>query len=145
MGILVDLKAAPYNLDDDQVQWVEDTLASMTLDEQVGQLFTNLFFFGEDSFSGNPYTAEEILEKFHIGMARYYGGEAATVQDLLNRLQKASKIPMIIAANCDSGGNGAMKDGTYIASGAQTEASGSTEVAYNAGWVSGREIKAIGL
>ena len=145
MGILVDLKAAPYNLDDDQVQWVEDTLASMTLDEQVGQLFTNLFFFGEDSFSGNPYTAEEILEKFHIGMARYYGGEAAKVQDLLNRLQKASKIPMIIAANCDSGGNGAMKDGTYIASGAQTEASGSTEVAYNAGWVSGREMKAIGV
>lgn len=145
MPVLVDLKAAPYNLDDDQIQWVEDTLASMTLDEQVGQLFTNLFFFGEDSFSGNSYTAEQIIETFHIGMARYHGGEAVKVQDLLNRLQKAARIPMIIAANCDSGGNGAMKDGTYIASGAQTEASGSTEVAYNAGWVSGREMRAIGV
>ncbi len=144
MPRLVDLKAAPYNLDDGQVAWVEETLASMTLDEQVGQLFTNLFFFGLDEFSGNPYTAEEILEKFHIGVARYHGGTAEKVQELLNRLQAASKIPLLVAANCDSGGNGAMSDGTYIASGAQTEASQSTEVARNAGYVSGREMRAIG-
>jgi beta-N-acetylhexosaminidase len=116
----------------------------MTLDEQVGQCFTNLFFFGTDAFSGNPYTAEEIIEKFHIGVARYHGGSSDKVQDLLNRLQAASKIPLLVAANCDSGGNGAMADGTYIASGAHTEATGSTEVAYNAGYVSGREMKAIG-
>ena len=144
MPTLVDLTAAPYNLDADQRAWVEDTLASMTLDEQVGQLFTNLFFFGADDFSGNPYTAEEIVEKFHVGIARYHGGTAEKVQGLLNRLQSASRIPLLIAANCDSGGNGAMSDGTYIASGAQTEASGSTQVARDAGYVSGREMRAIG-
>jgi len=144
MPRLVDLKATPYNLDDAQVAWVEETLAGMTLDEQVGQLFTNLFFFGTDEFSGNPYTAEEILEKFHIGVARYHGGTSEKVQDLINRLQAASKIPLLVAANCDSGGNGAMSDGTYVASGAQTEASRSTEVARNAGYVSGREMDAIG-
>lgn len=144
MAELVDLTAAPYNLDEGQIKWVEDTLASMTLDEQVGQLFTNLFHFGADTFSGNDYTAEEILERYHIGVARYHGGTSEQVQELLNRLQKASKIPLLVAANCDSGGNGAMKDGTYIASGAQTEASGSTEVAFNAGYVSGREMSAIG-
>ncbi|HEY3408057.1 MAG TPA: glycoside hydrolase family 3 N-terminal domain-containing protein [Propionicimonas sp.] len=144
MPALVDLTAAPYNLDAGQLAWVEETLASMTLDEQVGQLFTNLFFFGADSFSGNPYTAEEIVEKFHVGIARYHGGTAESVQGLLNRLQSASRIPLLIAANCDSGGNGAMSDGTYIASGAQTEASGSTQVAHDAGYVSGREMRAIG-
>ena len=97
-----------------------------------------------DEFSGNPYTAEEIIEKFHIGIARYHGGTSDKVQDLLNRLQRASKIPLLIAANCDSGGNGAMSDGTYVASGAQTEATGSVEVARNAGYVSGREMRAIG-
>lgn len=90
---LVDLKSAPYHLDDGQIAWVEQTLASMTLEEQVGQLFTNLFFFGPDSFSGNAYTAEDIIQKFHIGCARYQGGTAAEVQDLLNRLQGASRIP----------------------------------------------------
>ncbi|HZK04513.1 MAG TPA: glycoside hydrolase family 3 N-terminal domain-containing protein [Actinomycetaceae bacterium] len=144
MPRIVNLKAAPYNLDDDQIKWVEETLAGMSLDQQVGQLFTNLFHFGPDTFSGNPYTAEEIIEKFHIGVARYHGGTAEKVQGLLNRLQSASKIPLLIAANCDSGGNGAMKDGTYIASAAQVEATGSTEVARNAGYVSGREMNAIG-
>ncbi|WP_026377645.1 glycoside hydrolase family 3 protein [Aestuariimicrobium kwangyangense] len=144
MAELVDLKAAPYSLDEDQVAWVEETLAGLSLDEQVGQLFTNLFFFGEDAFSGNPYTAEQIIEKFHVGIARYHGGTSDQVQALLNRLQQASKVPLLIAANCDSGGNGAMKDGTYIASGAQTEATGSVEVARNAGYVSGREMHAIG-
>ena len=72
MPKLVDLTAAPYNLDEGQIAWVEETLADMTLDEQVGQLFTNLFFFGVDEFSGNPYTAEEIIEKFHIGSENRY-------------------------------------------------------------------------
>ena len=35
--------------------------------------------------------------------------------------QKNSKIPMLIAANCDAGGDGAISDGTYIASGAQVK------------------------
>ena len=140
----VDLTAVPYELDEGQIAWVEETLADMTLDQQIGQLFTNLFHFGADTFSGNDLTAEEYIEKYHIGMARYHGGTGEKVQGLLNRLQKASKIPLIVAANCDSGGNGAMSDGTYIASGAQTEATGSVEVARNAGYVSGREMRAIG-
>lgn len=45
MGKLVDLKAKPYNLNDDAIKWVENTIASMTDEEKVGQLFTNLFFF----------------------------------------------------------------------------------------------------
>ena len=145
MPRLVDLTAQPYHLDADQIAWVESTIAAMSEEQKIGQLFTNLFFFGEDSFSGNPYTAEQIIEKFHIGVARYHGGDSAKVQGLLNRLQAASEVPLLSAANGDSGGTGACSDGTDIASGAQTEATRSTEVAYNAGWVSGREMSALGV
>ncbi|MGB7460809.1 MAG: glycoside hydrolase family 3 N-terminal domain-containing protein [Carnobacterium jeotgali] len=145
MGKLVDLKAKPYNLNDDAIKWVENTIASMTDEEKVGQLFTNLFFFGKDQFSGNTLTNKEILEKYHIGGARYQGGTAKQVQELINSLQKATKIPLLVAANCDAGGNGAANDGTYIASGAQVEASGDTTVGYNAGYVSGREEAALGV
>lgn len=145
MGKLVDLKAKPYNLNDDAIAWVENTIASMTDEEKVGQLFTNLFFFGEDKFSGNTLTSKEILEKYHIGGARYQGGTAKQVQELINSLQKDTKIPLLVAANCDAGGNGAANDGTYIASGAQVEASGDTTVGYNAGYVSGREEAALGV
>ncbi len=145
MGKIVDLKAKPYNLNDDAIKWVENTIAGMTDEEKVGQLFTNLFFFGEDKFSGNTLTNKEILEKYHIGGARYQGGTAKQVQELINSLQEDSKIPLLVAANCDAGGNGAANDGTYIASGAQVEASGDIKVGYNAGYVSGREEAAMGV
>ena len=60
-------------------------------------------------------------------------------------LQKDSKIPLLVAANCDAGGNGAMNDGTYVASAAMCEASGDEQVSYDAGYVSGREEHAIGV
>ncbi len=145
MPRLVDLTAKPYNLSDEQIKWVEDTLAAMTPEEKTGQLFTSLFWFGVDTFSGNALTNEQILEKYHIGGARWQGGKAKACQELLNSLQKASKIPLLIAANCDSGGNGACGDGTYIASGAQSEAARDPKVAYNAGYVSAREAGALGV
>ena len=145
MPTLVDLTATPYGLDPSQIDWVEDTLAGMTDEEKVGQVFVNLFHFGADMFSGNELTNAEILAKYHIGGARYHGGESAKVQALLNQLQADSRIPLLIAANCDSGGNGACSDGTYIASGAQCEATGDPTVAYNAGLVSAREATALGV
>ena len=145
MPRIVDLKAKPYNLDDEQIAWVEETLAGMTDDEKIGQLFVSLFFLGVDSFSGNVLTNKEILEKFHIGGARYQGGSGAQVQTLLNELQNHSRIPLLIAANCDSGGNGACNDGTYIASAAQCEASRDPQVAWDAGYVSGAESAALGV
>lgn len=141
----VDLTALPYHLDPQQIAWVEDTIAAMTDEEKVGQLFVNLFFFGEDKFSGNTLTNAEILARYHIGGARYQGGTAEQVQDLLNDLQTHTKVPLLVAANCDAGGNGACKDGTYVASGAQCEASGDTQVARDAGYVSGREESALGV
>ncbi len=145
MPRLVDLTKKPYNLSNEQIQWVENTLAGMTAEGKTGQLFTNLFFFGTDAFSGNTLTSDKILEKYHIGGARWQGGKAKQCQELLNNLQTWSRIPLLIAANCDSGGNGACSDGTYIASGAQSEASGDPRVAYNAGYVSAREAKALGV
>src|SRR6476620_5487776 len=37
----VDLAAAPFNLDAGAIAWVEGTLAGMTLEEKIGQLFIN--------------------------------------------------------------------------------------------------------
>jgi beta-N-acetylhexosaminidase len=145
MGKLVDLTAVPYNLSPGQIRWVEDTIADMSDEEKVGQLFTNLFHFGADRFSGNAWTNKQILERYHIGGARYHGGTSTDVQALLNQLQTDSKIPLLVAANCDSGGNGACRDGTYIASGAQCEAARDITVAYNAGLVSAREATALGV
>lgn len=145
MPTLVNLKEKPYNLSDSQIAWVEETLTDLSVEEKIGQLFVNLFFFGEDAFSGNSLTNKEILEKYHIGGARYMNGTPEEVQGLLNELQTHSKVPLLVAANCDSGGDGAVKGGTYISSGAQSEASRDTWAPYHAGLVSAREASALGV
>lgn len=141
----VDLKAKPYNLSDEDIKWVRETISGMSVEEKIGQLFINLFFFGGDQFSGNELSNAEILKKYHIGGARYMNGTAEQVQDLINELQSNTKVPLLVAANCDSGGNGAMSDGTYVAKAAMCEASGDEQVSFDAGFVSGREEQAIGV
>jgi beta-N-acetylhexosaminidase len=145
MGKLVDLSAKPYNLSAEQIKWVEETLDSMSAEEKVGQLFIHLFHFGQDAFSGGDSTSKQILDNYHIGGARFRAGASKQVQVFLNQLQTDSRIPLLVAANCDSGGNGACSDGTYIASGAHAEAARDTAAAYNAGLVSGREATALGV
>ena len=39
---MVNLRANPYFLSDEDVTWVESTIASMTDEEKVGQLFFQL-------------------------------------------------------------------------------------------------------
>ena len=38
----VDMRAKPYYLDDEAVQWVEDTIASMSLEEKIGNTLCKL-------------------------------------------------------------------------------------------------------
>ncbi len=40
----VNLRQKNYQLDDQQVALVEDTLAGLSDEEKIGQLFVNLFF-----------------------------------------------------------------------------------------------------
>ena len=35
---MIDIKAVPFNLDDEGVKWVEETKKAMTLEEIIGQL-----------------------------------------------------------------------------------------------------------
>lgn len=39
---MVDMKATPFYLSDEDCKWVEDTIAGMSLDEKIGQLFFNM-------------------------------------------------------------------------------------------------------
>ena len=39
---MVELKAKPYNLSDEDIKWVEETIASLSDEEKVGQLFFQL-------------------------------------------------------------------------------------------------------
>lgn len=135
---MVDLHAKPFYLTDEDIAWVENTISAMTLEEKIGQLFINL------DNETPPAEMEKIFDRYHIGGCRYFNKNAPEVWDRNLFYQQHSKLPLLIAANCDSGGNGACSDGTYIASAAACGATADTETAYNVGLVSGREARALG-
>ena len=72
---MVDLKAKPFFLSDEDIQWVEDTIASMTMEEKVGQLFINL------TLQRDPATLEKLCKEYHIGGARWQGGTLEQVYE----------------------------------------------------------------
>ncbi len=135
---MVNLKAKPYDLDDEAIQWVERTIASMTLDEKIGQLFVNM---------GANRTQEyltQVLRDYKFGAVRYNPGPAAAVHEQNRILQENSKIPLLIASNAEAGGNGACTDGTYVGFPIKLGAAADPQWAYEMGRISGVESSAIG-
>ena len=95
---MVDLKANPYFLCDEDIQWVNDTIAAMTPEEKVGQLFFQLTAGMDENY------LRELMEKYHLGGIRYNNMPGQYVQMQNRMLQKYAKIPVIIACNTENGG-----------------------------------------
>ena len=96
-------------LDDEQIKWINDTIASMTDEEKVGQLFFQLTAGIDEAY------LKELMEKYHLGGCRYNNMPSQAVKMQNATLQKYAKIPLLIACNTENGGNGACSDGTPIA------------------------------
>ena len=135
---MVDLRAKPYNLDDTAIAWVESTIASMTPEEKVGQLFWQLTASQEEEY------LRELMEKYHLGGCRYNGMPGAKVLEQNRILQKYAKIPVFIACNPETGGNGVCPDGTFVSSQVKIGATGKPEYAQAMGRISGAQIAATG-
>ena len=135
---MVDLRAKPYNLSDEDIRWVENTIAGMSDEEKVGQLFFQLTASQEEGY------LKELMEKYHLGGCRYNAMPGAKVLEQNRTLQKYAKIPVFIACNPEQGGNGVCPDGTFVANQIKVGATGKTEYAQAMGRVSGAQTYATG-
>ena len=135
---MVDLKAKPYCLQEEDIQWVNDTIRGMNNEEKVGQLFFQLTAgIGEDYL-------KELMEKYHLGGCRFNKMPGIAVQNQNRILQKYAKVPVFIACNTENGGGGACANGTFIGSGIKIGATGKAEHAYNLGKFANTEAKVLG-
>lgn len=135
---MVDMKAKPFFLDDEACQWVEDTIAGMTIEEKIGQLFFNMGTSREEDY------LKMTVEKYHIGGIRYNPAKGEEVHEQNRILQENSKIPLIIACNTENGGNGACTDGTMIAPQTKIGATRDKKYAYELGRISNKEAASVG-
>lgn len=139
---MIDLKIAPFYLSDEDIKWVETTISGMTIEEKIGQLF--IHFIEDEMTQEGQQHLKHLLDQYHIGGIRYVSRNAECIYEQNAFMQANSKLPLFVAANCDNGGDGACKGGTYIATAAQAGATSDEETAYHVGVVSGREAAAIG-
>lgn len=135
---MVDLRANPFFLDDEKVKWVNGTLAELSTEEKIGQMFCPIGGNTEEGF------LKSFLEEFKPGAMLYRPMPAAEVQKTHRFLQENSKVPMLFGANLESGGNGICSDGTYFARPMQVAATDDPVQAYRLGVVAGKEAMAVG-
>lgn len=135
---MVDMKAKPFFLDDKGCRWVTQTLSSMSLEEKIGQLFLAIGLSEDDG---------DILEmerQFHLGGIMYRPGRAEKLKNRNDKLQAQARIPLLIAANLENGGSGAVIEGTSFGSQLQIAATGDPENACRLGNISGAEGASVG-
>ena len=134
----VKLNEKPFYLSQEEIAWVEQTIEAMSLEEKVGQLFVQM--------RENPEEASirTVLHTYHQGGLRYPPDDGKAVLTHNRHYQQHSKIPLLIASNCDNGGDGACTDGTLVQTAAGAGASAGVDVAYASGYVAGKEAAAIG-
>ena len=139
MQTTVLMKEKPFYLKDEQIEWVEKNLDSMTLEEKIGQLFLVIGLADDE---------EELVRMYRqwkFGGIMFRPAPAASLRQWNKRLQKEAKIPLLIAANLENGGSGAVLEGTSFGSQMQVAATGEKEQAYRLGRISASEGKAAGV
>lgn len=129
----------PFNLSDADARWVEETWAGMSEDEKIGQLFFMVGYRRDEEF------LRHVAHDLHIGglMCRCMPSE--DVIGTVSVLQTNARIPFLIAANLEAGGNGVTPAGTKVGSQMAAAATGDVESAYLLGKVCAREAKSVGV
>lgn len=136
---MINLKANPFYLSDEDIKWVEDIYNSMSLEEKIGQLFCPIVFTKDET------ELKQLVETKYIGGVLYREGKGEEIQNSHRYLQKYSKIPLLTAANLEMGGNGSATEGTYYGREMLIAATDNVEHAYQLGKVSCKEGAAVGV
>lgn len=134
----MDLRTSPFFLKEQELEWVESTLAGLTLEDKVGQLFCLI------SLGCNEEEWDAITRVMRPGGVMYRPVPLAQGVEFTNLLREKSPVPMLIAANLEKGGNGIVETGTLLGSPLEVGATGEVEMAAKLGTVCAREGGAVG-
>ena len=156
--------AAP-RLEPEAARWVETTLGEMTLDEKVGQLVMPSFrstYLSTDSetfdglaalvreqhpggfllFGGREPAPDVLLNP---GYSRSTLGQPLAGASIINRLQALSALPLLNAADFETGIGFRLRGGTTFPRAMAFGAAGDEGLAFEAGRITAVEARALGV
>jgi beta-N-acetylhexosaminidase len=148
-------RPGPIHLTPAGEKWAEKTLHKLTLEEKVGQVF---MIWCRASFLNveNPEYLQlvEDMQNYHVGsfaMTVHVDGpylrrsEPYEAADLLNRLQKDSKLPLLFAADFERGVSMRLMGTTVFPHAMAFGGDGKAEDAETFGRISAEEARSIGI
>lgn len=134
------LKASPFFLSDEQERWVASTLAKLSDEEKIGQLFCVM---GGD-FS--PETLRDMVAAGKVGSVLFRPVKPCEkIQADFAPLDAVARVPLLKAANLEEGGSGGMSDGTLFGWPMLTAATDDEEIAEKFGAVCASEGRRAGI
>jgi beta-N-acetylhexosaminidase len=148
-------RPGPPHRDRDGEKWVRRTLSKMSTEEKVGQLF--MVWARAEFFNVNSPEYQEFLgemRRYHVGgfalsvpvegpfLLKSEPYEAAM---LLNHLQRESRLPLLVAADFESGLSSRLNGTTVFPQAMAFGAAGKTEYAESFGKITALEARAIGV
>ena len=148
------LRPGPLHPNADK-KWVDHTLRKMSAEEKVGQLFmvwARVQFFNVDGPEYRQFVDQ--IARYHIGsfvMSVPVEGlflnksEPYEAAMLLNELQQQSRLPLLIAADFESGLSNRLRGPTIFPQAMAFGAAGKPEYAEAFGKITAQEARAIGV
>ncbi len=149
------LQPGPIHVDKAGHKWVDKTLRKMSPEEKVGQLFS-IWVKAQFLNDADPIFVQlrDNLAKYHIGslvMTVPVDGpvllksQPDVAAELLNRLQRSSNLPLIVAADFERGVSMRLNGTTVFPHAMAFTATGKTENAEAFGRITALEARAIGV
>ena len=137
--------------DSSATSWVDKTLASMSLDERVGQLIIPAVIGMFMSQDGDAYQQiKRDITEFHVGGYHVLGDvnilhEPAGVALLLNHMQEMARVPLWVTADFEGGAGLRYLGATRLPRAMAMGATGNEELVFQAARVTAEEARAIGV
>ncbi|HEU4595851.1 MAG TPA: glycoside hydrolase family 3 N-terminal domain-containing protein [Pyrinomonadaceae bacterium] len=126
--------------------WVEETLKSLTLRERVGQILMTPMQTEFMNVSGERFAElKKQVTELALGGVIVRGGSPHEVAALTNELQRASRVPLFVAADYERGLRMQMKNGTPFTNNMGVAAAGDPRAAYVQGKITAEEARALGV
>jgi beta-N-acetylhexosaminidase len=127
-------------------RWVEETLKGLTLRERVGQMLMTPTQTEFMNVSGERFAElKKQVTELALGGVIVRGGSPHEVAALTNELQRASRVPLLVAADYERGLRMQMKNGTPFTNNMGVAAAGDPRAAHAQGKITAEEARAVGV
>jgi beta-N-acetylhexosaminidase len=136
---MTDLTAAPFHLDLDARAWVERTLADMTDEQKLGQLFCLI------TYTSDPGYLQYLTRGLHVGGVMLRTMPAEEAVSAVGILQESAAVPLLISANLEGGTSQTVVEATHVGSNMALAAAADPDLARDAARVIAREARSVGI